>query len=220
MHMFSDDKLADRAFAIGLKGVVVFVLFFFSGFLISKLPNLSFFQSFESRTFQALLIVLPTFLAVILYSLLSICLIEKNIEEPKELFNPVMRIIVSVILLIILLLVSSNIKSFLHRTFSEETVNVTIFAIMTSLVFTIIESMEKKEIESIIFILLSLPLSTLFMIFISKGVVTLVRRNSGGQLADSLGNALLWMFALLINILLSFLFDSFAQKVRTEKTMN
>lgn len=220
MHMFSKDTLVNRVFTIGLKGSVVFVLFFFSGFLISKLPNLSFFQSFESRTVQALLIVLPTFLAVILYSFLSVCLIERNIEEPKELFNPVMRIIVSVILLIILLLASSNVKSFLRRTFSEETVNVTIFAIMTSLVFTIIESMEKKEIELIIFILLSLPLSTLFMIFISKGVVTLVRRNSGGQLADSLGNAFLWTIALLISILLSYLFNRFAQKVRTEKTMD
>lgn len=219
MHKFSKDTLANRVCAIGLKAVVVFTLFFLSGFFISKLPSLSFFQSFESRTVKALLIVLPTFLAVILYALFSVCLIEKDTDEQKGLFNPAMRMIVSAVLIIVLLLFSPGIKSFIRRAFLEETANAVIFAIMASLVFTTLESLNKKRIESISYIIFSLPLSVLAMIFASKGVVVFVRRN-GGQLAVILGNAFLWMIALLISILLSNLFDRLAKRVWTEKLTN
>lgn len=217
MHKFSKDYTGKSLFLVCLKALIAFILFFLSNFFISKLPDMAIFQSTNSRTVQVLLIVLPTFTAVVLYALFSMLLTVNGADEQNGAGNPAFKLLPVPIAILILLVFSRGIKAFLGRALSEDTVNAMIFALMTALVFVVLESLSKGHIESVSYILFALPLCTIIMIFLTKGMVAFLRETGGRQLANTVGNALLWMLSLLVSVVLSKLFDCMAKMIWKEK---
>ena len=217
MHKFSKDYTGKSLFLVCLKALIAFILFFLSNFFISKLPDMAIFQSTNSRTVQVLLIVLPTFAAVVLYALFSMLLTVNGADEQNGAGNPAFKLLPTTIAILMFLVFSQGIKAFLGRAFREDTVNALIFALLAALVFVILESLGKGHIESVSYVLFALPLCTIIMIFLTKGMVAFLRETGGRQLANTVGNALLWMLSLLVSVVLSKLFDSMTKMIWKEK---
>ena len=115
MHKFSKDYTGKSLLLVCLKALIAFILFFLSNFFISKLPDMAIFQSTNSRTVQVLLIVLPTFAAVVLYALFSMLLTVNGANEQNGAGNPAFKLLLATIAILMLLVFSQVRDGFLSH---------------------------------------------------------------------------------------------------------
>ncbi len=214
MHKFSRDFFSGFLSVSIFKLVLAFILFFTSGLLISKMPGYLSERISTSKVFAGFLTLLPQVVAILIYTLFLYYLMQKKIEECGLFEGICIRTAVALLIFLALVFGSTAIKTFLCKAFKENTVNAIIFSFISGLIFVTLESFAKESRKAFVYMLFGIPISTIIMTFITKGITSLlakVEARSGGEI---MGNAFLWEFALLTAILLSFLYDKYFYRIK------
>ena len=209
MHKFSRGFFSGFLTVSIIKLVIAFILFFTSGLLISKMPGYLSERISSTKIFAGFLTLLPQVVAILIYALLLFFLMQKKIGESSFLAGIYVRTAVSFLIFLAIAFGATTFKAFLCKVFKESTTNAIIFAFISSLIFVTLESFLKESKKALVYMLLGIPISTIIMTLITKGITLFLTKIEARSVWEIIGNAFLWVFALLTAILLSFLYDKY-----------